>query len=101
MSSSDTNPAIAAAAYVVAAVGCKLPTFWTKNPHAWFLRAEAQFRTAHVTVSSTKYDHAFQALPEAVVDSVIDLLEEVSSNTTDPYEKLKARLLWSNQMEKD
>ena len=35
------------------AVSVKLPTFWSENPEAWFLRAESQFNTKGIKQDKT------------------------------------------------
>jgi len=76
----------------VAAVGVKLPEFWTSDPVMWFSQAEAVFRRSNITVSFTKYDHVLMKLPEAVVVSVRNLVASVQPTDTDAYERLKDRL---------
>jgi len=76
----------------VAAVGVKLPDFWTSDPVMWFAQAEAVFRRSNITTSFTKYDHVLMKLPEPVVVSVRNLVSTVRPTDTDAYEKLKARL---------
>jgi len=80
------------AAVPVAAVGVKLPDFWTTDPVMWFAQAEAVFRRSNITVSFTKYAHVLMKLPEAVVTSVRNLITAVQPTDTDAYERLKQGL---------
>ena len=83
-----TDPAAA----VMAAVAVKLPSFWTDNPRAWFIHADSQFDISHVTVSRTKFSHILSSLPKEIIDSVVDIVEEIGTYD-DPYGALKDRLL--------
>jgi hypothetical protein len=47
----------AAAAAPVSHVAVKLLDFWVQDPQMWFSQAEAQFRRARISVSTTMYDH--------------------------------------------
>ena len=94
-----SNPAASAAAAAaapaaIAAVGIKIPDFWTTDPGAWFLAVEAQFHTAHITVSSTKFYHVLQKLPQELIASVRDIVTDITA-TEDPYGLLKTRLVKS------
>ena len=37
----------------LAAVGLTLPTYWPQNPDAWFIKVEAQFKNARITLEET------------------------------------------------
>ena len=79
-------------AAVVAAVAVKLPTFWTDNPRAWFIHADSQFDISHITLSRTKFNHILSSLPKEIIDTVVDIVEEIATYD-DPYNSLKDRLL--------
>jgi len=79
-------------AAAVSTVAVKLPEFWTSDPIMWFRQAEACFRRSNITQSSTMYDHVLMKLPEAVVISVRNLINEIQPGANDSYERLKERL---------
>ncbi len=79
-------------AAAVSTVAVKLPEFWTSDPIMWFWQAEACFRRSNITQSSTMYDHVLMKLPEAVVISVRNLINEIQPGANDAYERLKERL---------
>lgn len=72
-------------------IGVKLPPFWKCDPAAWFKRAEAQFRLAHVSKSQTKFDHILTMLDEDIIGKVSDILD--IDNTENAYQNLKDRLI--------
>jgi len=72
-------------------IGVKLPPFWKCDPAAWFKRAEAQFRLAHVSKSQTKFDHILTMLDEDIIGRVSDILD--IDNTENAYQNLKDRLI--------
>lgn len=75
----------------VAAVSLKLPTFWTERAAVWFLQAEAQFATRHITQDETKYYYVVAALDQDTATRVLDLLQ--APPPADKYATLKGRLL--------
>lgn len=79
-------------------VSLKLTTFWTSKPAAWFGRAEAQFRAANITRSTTKFDAVVSVLAENQCDTVLDLLTNTPPENDDPYQQLKNRLLQENSL---
>jgi hypothetical protein len=81
----------AAAALPAAAVTAKLPSFWKNAPDLWFVRVEAEFVTANITVQATKYSHVIKALPEDVAQDVSSLIKVTPADH--PYDLLKAALL--------
>jgi len=90
----NNNPAVAAngnAAAAQAAREVKLPSFWPSRPAAWFRLAESRFRLRNITEELVMFDHLLSALPEDVISSVLDILEEVGEE--EPYSILKERLL--------
>jgi len=70
-----------------------LPEFWPKEPVAWFRKVEAQFNASDVSSSLKKYQYVITKLPADTITQILDLLTELDSNTTTPYECLKERLL--------
>ncbi len=69
----------------------KLPSFWPSRPAAWFRLAESRFRLRQVDDQLVMFDHLLSALPEDVIASVLDVLEEAGED--EPYDILKERLL--------
>ncbi|XP_011860171.1 PREDICTED: uncharacterized protein LOC105557520 [Vollenhovia emeryi] len=70
----------------------KIPPFWRQAPEDWFLRVEASFRNANITVDSTKVDHLIASLDPEVISHIRDLI------TADPppdnlYKVLRDRIL--------
>lgn len=70
-----------------------LTDFWPEEPFIWFKNSEARFRRGKVTASIAKYDYVLAKLSREVQLSIKDLLNTITDDTPDPYEKLKARLL--------
>jgi hypothetical protein len=75
----------------VAAVSVKLPEFWLDDPEMWFAQAEAHFRRAGITVSSTKYDYVLVQLPAKARTSVREIVR-AADTLDDPYEQVKTKL---------
>ena len=73
------------------AVAIKLPSFWSHQPHLWFIQAEAQFQLRKIREDSTKYYHVVAALDEETAKRIIDVIS--SPPTEDRYTQLKERLL--------
>ena len=69
----------------------KLPTFWPSRPAAWFRIAESKFRLRNITSETVRFDHLLSALPEDVISSVLDVVEQIGED--EPYTQLKDRLL--------
>lgn len=80
----DSSPEIHATAI-------KLPTFWTNCPDAWFAHTEIQFQSKSITVDRTKYEYLVTALPQEVIVTVLDFIQNPPS--TNLYEGLKKTLL--------
>lgn len=74
----------------MATVAVKLPSFWTEDPHVWFLQVEEQFKLARVTTETTKYSHLVTSLPPKVM---MDLRDVLVQSHTNPYTTLKAVIL--------
>ncbi len=97
------NAGVAAQALPAAplhAVAVKLPPFWEPNPRVWFVQCEAAFRHANVTREVTKFDHILTALPTSVVNSIIDIVDEVDEHQEDCYTLLKERLMGKYSLSK-
>ena len=75
------------------AVAIKLPTFWTEQPHVWFLQVEAQFNIRKITDDSTKFYYVVAALDQTTSSRILDVLS--SPPAADKYITLKNRLLSS------
>ena len=80
----------------ITAVALQLPTFWTQNVDAWFVKVEAQMRNANITVESTKFDKVLAVLPESAAVQVRDITSKATYEAGD-YELLKTRLIKQNQ----
>ena len=71
-------------------VSVKVPTFWPANVKLFFVQLEASFRLAGITVEQTKFDHLVAALDAETLTYALDI---VSNPPSEPYTKLKTRLL--------
>ena len=84
------------------AVSVKLPSFWTENPEAWFLRAESQFNTKGIKQDETKYDHIIQSLDWAQTKEILHIMKKPPNSGK--YELVRAALIKAfakSQLEKD
>ena len=81
----------AGAINAINAASLKLPNFWIKKPLLWFARAEAQFHLRGITSDRTKFDHVMQALDDAALDRVEDLVI-ADPLPNDAYTQLRLRL---------
>ncbi|KFD64341.1 hypothetical protein M514_04393 [Trichuris suis] len=52
----------------------KLPPFWAKDAHLWFVRIEAQFRRSRITSDEAKFDHVVAGLEPDIAAEVRDIL---------------------------
>jgi hypothetical protein len=68
-----------------------LPPFWASRPAAWFAFAESKFRQKAVDSQRKMFDLLLAALPEKVLDQVMDVVANIPEDF--PYDTLKARLL--------
>lgn len=82
---------MAESAVTESAVSLKLPAFWSSQPRAWFIQAEAQFALRNITEDKTKYSYLVAALDQRTAERLLDVLEHAPEK--DKYNKLKARLL--------
>lgn len=69
----------------------KLAPFWSNSPITWFIQAEAQFQIARVVSDSRRYYHVLGALPQDVIESILDFIQ--SPPTTDLYPSIKNLLI--------
>lgn len=67
------------------------PSFWISNPKAWFLALEPQFQLRGIKSSETKYYIVTAALPQQIVEEVMDILASPPQDL--PYEALKEAIL--------
>ena len=83
----------------VESITLKLPPFWTNFPAQWFYHVESQFNTRHVRTEKTKYDYVIAALPQEIVTSVFDVMQQITDSfeteTPDstPYLTIKKALI--------
>lgn len=69
----------------------KLPPFWSRCPQAWFLTIENLFTMRSIQSDSRKFQHVLAALPEDIVMSVLDIVQNPSGGAM--YSKLKETLI--------
>ncbi|XP_015911952.2 uncharacterized protein [Parasteatoda tepidariorum] len=89
-----TTPPTTTAEEQISHVSVKPPPFWKPNPTLWFIRLEALFNLAKITVEETKFNHVVAALDADVLTSVSDIL--LSPPQDYPYAALKKRLIDSH-----
>lgn len=80
----------------IEAVSAKLPDFYTHNPEAWFINAEAQFALGKITDERTKFYHAVKTLDSKTNEEIQHFLMEQCQNndrSATPYTNLKHQLL--------
>lgn len=75
----------------ISAAAVKLPQFWTNCPEAWFIHAEMQFTTKGILQDKTKYEHIVTALPQEVIMTVLDVIQNPPA--VDRYHNLKKNLI--------
>lgn len=80
----------------ICAASVKLPQFWTNCPEAWFIHAEMQFASRGVTQDKTKYEYVVTALPQEVIMTVLDVIQNPSPG--DRYICLKSTLIERHSM---
>src|SRR5687768_17324041 len=76
----------------LASVTLSLPTFWSQNPDAWFMKVEAQFKSARITSEEKRYYKVLAVLPESAAIRVRDIALKTDYIAGD-YERLKNRLI--------
>lgn len=80
----------------ISATSIKLPQFWTSCPEAWFIHAEMQFATRGVTQDRTKYEYIVTALPQEVIMTVLDFIQNPPPG--ERYAQLKTILIDRHSM---
>lgn len=73
------------------AISVKLIPFWPNSPHTWFIQAEAQFKISSVSSESSRYYHVLAALPQEIIESIIDFVQ--SPPEKDLYTSIKNLLI--------
>lgn len=87
----DTSSDDEATGKILSAVSIKLPPFWPHRPSLWFARAEGQFRLRGIKAELTKFDHVLNSLPDEVLATVEQAVENPSPNSA--YTDLKDALM--------
>lgn len=75
----------------ICATSLKLPSFWLDYPEAWFIHAETLFENKGIIRDNTKYEYLIVSLPQDVIMSVIDIVQNPPQE--DRYATLKSKLL--------
>ncbi|XP_046802960.1 uncharacterized protein LOC124418963 [Lucilia cuprina] len=75
----------------VCATSVKLPSFWNEHPEAWFIHVETMFRNKRIQNDNSKYEHIIISLPQEVIMSVIDIVQNPPLENR--YLTLKSKLL--------
>lgn len=75
----------------ISAASIKLPQFWVNCPEAWFIHTEMQFATRGILQDKTKYEYVVTALPQEVIMTVIDVIQNPPND--DRYGNLKDVLI--------
>ncbi|XP_017487053.1 PREDICTED: uncharacterized protein LOC108375436 [Rhagoletis zephyria] len=75
----------------VYATSVKLPQFWTSCPEAWFVHTEMQFNMKNITQDTTKYEHTITALPQEVIVTILDFIQNPPHNNK--FSELKKILI--------
>lgn len=76
----------------VDSVAFSAPPFISQDPSTWFSILECNFKASNITASLTKFVKASTVLPAHVLSQVADVVSAASNSTT-PYEDLKAAVL--------
>ena len=86
----DDPPAVP---QMINAVGVRLPTFWVSKPRLWFAQVDAVFEASNIVRDRTKYIHVLAKLPEQVLESISDIIQEFSDDPpADSFQQLRTRL---------
>ncbi|XP_036347341.1 uncharacterized protein LOC118756699, partial [Rhagoletis pomonella] len=80
----------------ICATSVKLPQFWTSCPEAWFIHAEMQFSTKNITQETTKYEYTITALPQEVIITILDFIQNPPENNK--FGALKQILIERNSL---
>lgn len=84
---------------VVNSVSVKLQPFWANSPAVWFIQAEAQFAIAKIKKDVTKYNYVLGALPQNVLETVIDFIQ--SPPALNIYDKFKETLIQRHSLSEE
>lgn len=76
---------------ISSAASVKLPPFWTRCPSAWFFSVENEFTLRRITKDDRKFQYVLAALPEDIVMSVLDIIQ--NPGTDNRYAHLKSMLI--------
>lgn len=88
----------------VEAVSLKLPPFWSNLPVQWFCSIESQFNIRGINQEQTKYDYVIQSLPQEIVASVFDVIQNIldtlgtAQADPTPYTTIKKALVDRNSL---
>lgn len=69
----------------------RLPTFWKTKPDLWFAQIESTFRKKNVNQDRAKYDAVVEALDEAAISEVSDIITQPPRENL--YNNLKENLI--------
>ncbi|XP_077492417.1 uncharacterized protein LOC144103623 [Amblyomma americanum] len=75
----------------IVSVHVQLPSFWPRNPAAWFAQVEAVFDFRRITSQCVKYLHVMSTLSPEVMDEFDDVLN--TPDPSSPYDHFKATVL--------
>lgn len=76
----------------LAAVALTLPTYWPQNPDAWFVKVEAQLKSAKISSEETSFYKVLAVLPESAAVKVREISHKPQYEAGD-YKKLKDKLI--------
>ena len=60
-----------------------LPAYWPQNPDTWFVKVEAQLRSAQITNEETAFYKVLAVLPESAGVKVREISHKVQYTTGD------------------
>lgn len=69
----------------------KLPSFYQGSPSTWFILVESSFSLHRITKDETKYHYILTSLPEDIVLSIIDIINDPPEE--DKYISIKQAIL--------
>lgn len=91
LSNANVNLLLNDAQMEVCATSLKLPSFWMNHPEAWFIHIETLFNAKRISTDNTKYEYLIISLPQEIIISVIDIIQ--NPPTENRYVYLKNKLL--------
>jgi hypothetical protein len=80
----------------MASVALTLPGYWPQNPDAWFVKVEAQLKSAKITSEETRFYKVLAVLPESAAIRVREITHNTDFKPGD-YDRLKQKLIQSSQ----